>query len=76
MHSIQKTAIVAIAIAAITISTELQEIQADSSLRSDDNWQQLEPGLEFGVFVAPQVAESGDSFEFYGLILNLLNFGF
>jgi len=47
---------------AFTITTmEAQEINLYSSSRTEHIWQQLEPGLEFGVFLSPQLSEIGDS---------------
>lgn len=36
-------------------------LEKELSSRSVNAWQQIEPGLEFGAFLAPQISETGDS---------------
>ncbi len=53
--------VIFLTIAYMTTAAKAMETQRYSSNTSENAWQQIEPGLEFGMFLSPQISKSGDS---------------
>jgi len=58
---IKKTAIAIMVIMTAAITIEVYAENTGNLPSSDNVWQILEPGLEFGVFLSPRASETGDS---------------
>ncbi len=61
MGFVKNVTAICLALALTTTSTGAQESKHQASEHSVNVWQQLEPGLELGIFLAPQRSENGDS---------------
>jgi hypothetical protein len=61
MNRVSKAILISVLIVTLLTAAQAQQNETNATTGSELGWQQLAKGLELGVFISPERAESGDS---------------